>query len=159
VERTAVSVGSFVESIRAQVPARWLKPAVRLDFHTEAPDLQLWTDPGKLHAVARNLIHNALKFTSSGTVQMHVRPSQQRDSVLIEVRDTGCGIPADKLGDIFEMFVQGGNAPTHDGVGLGLYLCRRFVTLLGGSIDVESRVGTGSTFRVSLPVGGPSSPA
>ena len=153
IECSGSTIGEFVESVRAQIPASWLKPEVRLDFHSEAPELQLWTDTGKLHAIARNLVHNALKFTTRGSVQMAVRPCAQYENLLIEVHDTGCGIPADKIGEIFEMFVQAGNTTNHDGVGLGLHLSRRFITLLGGGIDVESRVGVGSTFRVRLPLG------
>ncbi len=151
VERRGISIGEFVESVRAQIPTRWLKPEVRLEFHAEAPETLLWTDAGKLHAVARNLIHNALKFTEHGSVTMSVRPAQQKH-LLIEVRDTGCGIPPGDIGTIFEMFAQGGNAAAHDGVGLGLHLSRRFISLLGGHIDVESRVGEGSLFRVELPL-------
>jgi signal transduction histidine kinase len=153
VECSAISIGELVDSVRAQIPARWLKPDVHLDFHAEAPETQLWTDVGKLHAVARNLVHNALKFTSSGSVQLCVRPSPDGKNVLIEVRDSGCGIPADKINEIFEMFAQAGNTAGHDGVGLGLHLSRRFVSLLGGRIEVDSRVGEGSTFRVRLPLG------
>jgi len=152
VEWSAVRIGELVESVRAQVPARWLKPEVRLEFHAEAAETPIWTDAGKLRTVARNLVHNALKFTERGRVAMTVRPCPQHENVLIEVRDTGCGIPADKIGEIFEMFAQAGNAAAHDGVGLGLHLSRRFVTLLGGRIDVESRVGEGSLFRVELPL-------
>ncbi|MBI4515546.1 MAG: GAF domain-containing sensor histidine kinase [Deltaproteobacteria bacterium] len=152
VERSEVRIGDFIETVRAQVPARWLKPGVRLEFSVAEPQQSVWTDAAKLHAVVRNLIHNALKFTDHGEVNLEVRAADQRGQLVIEVRDTGCGIPAEKTADIFEMFVQGGNAPTHDGVGLGLYLCRRFVTLLGGSIEVTSRVGQGSTFRVRLPL-------
>ena len=153
IECTGMTIGEFVESVRAQIPARWLKPDVRLDFHTEAPEVQLWTDTGKLQAIARNLVHNALKFTRWGSVQMDVRPCAQREDLVIEVHDTGCGIPSDKIGEIFEMFAQASNPVAHDGVGLGLHLSRRFVTLLGGDITVESRVGEGSTFRVRLPLG------
>jgi signal transduction histidine kinase len=152
VECSAISIGEFVESVRTQIPASWLKPQVRLEFHAEAPETPLWTDAGKLRAVARNLIHNALKFTERGSVTMTVRPGPQRENVLIEVRDTGCGIPAEKIGEIFEMFAQGEHSAAHDGVGLGLHLSRRFITLLGGRIDVESRVGEGSLFRVELPL-------
>ena len=152
VERKVIGVGEFVESVRGQIPARWMKPEVRLEFHAEAPETPLWTDAGKLHAVARNLIHNALKFTERGSVTMTVRPGPQRENVLIEVRDTGCGIPADDIGVIFDMFAQGSNAAAHDGVGLGLHLSRRFIALLGGHINVESRVGEGTLFRVDLPL-------
>ncbi len=147
-----VTIGSFVESMRVQIPSRWMKPGVDLAFEVEGAERRLWTDTGKLHTVVRNLVHNALKFTIQGSVRISVRPGGN-DTVIIEVRDTGCGIPPEQIGEIFEMFVQGGNTHTHDGVGLGLHLCRRFVTLLGGQIEVDSQTGKGSLFRVRLPVG------
>ncbi|MBI3759757.1 MAG: HAMP domain-containing histidine kinase [Deltaproteobacteria bacterium] len=152
VEHSEVRVGDFLEAVQDQIPARWRKPGVRLEFLADAPNLRLHTDPAKLHTVLRNLVHNALKFTTAGEVSVHVYSAPGNDGLVIEVRDTGCGIPADMLGEIFEMFVQGSSASSHDGVGLGLHLCRRFVTLLGGSIEVQSRVDGGSVFRVCLPL-------
>jgi len=155
IEYSAITLGELIDSVRRQIPARWLKPEVRLDFRTDAPDVALWTDTGKLHAIARNLVHNALKFTDRGSVELQVQPDPSHEDVILTVRDTGCGIPADKITDIFEMFAQAGNTAGHDGVGLGLHLTRRFVTLLGGSITVDSRIGEGSTFRVQLPLSHP----
>jgi len=109
------------------------------------------TDPAKLKAVLQNLIGNAVKFTPYGSVTISAEP--QDNGVLFTVADSGVGIPQELLPIIFEPFRQGDASLTrqHDGVGLGLYIVRREVDLLGGEVTVESEVGRGSTFRVWIP--------
>jgi PAS domain S-box-containing protein len=118
-----------------------------------APDLPpLWTDLGKLKAVLKNLLGNAVKFTSAGRVT--VAAAAKQGGVEISVSDTGPGIPPEALSVIFEPFRQGDSSlsRSYGGVGLGLYIVKSFLTLLGGQIKVESEVGRGSTFRVWLPL-------
>jgi signal transduction histidine kinase len=94
---------------------------------------------------------NALKFTERGEVVVEAKANGA--SVECCVRDTGIGIPTEALGDIFEPFRQvNGGARQYGGVGLGLYIARRFLDMLGGNIKVESRLGKGSTFRVTVPL-------
>jgi signal transduction histidine kinase len=152
VEWSDLELGDFLGTVRAQIPARWLKADVRLEFQSTEPTLKLRSDADKLYTVVRNLVHNALKFTQCGEIRVSAEPDPAHGSVVIEVRDTGCGIAPDRLEHIFDMFVQGDDSATHDGVGLGLHLCRRLVVLLGGQIQVESEVGLGSSFRVRLPL-------
>ncbi|HUI24930.1 MAG TPA: ATP-binding protein [Candidatus Kryptonia bacterium] len=151
VEHSEISIQDFLQNVQAQIPDRWRKPGVHLAFQTDTPNCTVSTDAAKLHTVVRNLVHNALKFTAAGEVLVKLFPTLADAGLVIEVSDTGSGIPADQLDQIFEMFVQGPGANGHDGVGLGLHLCRRFISLLGGSIEVESEVGRGSLFRVRLP--------
>ncbi len=126
------------------------KPEV--DVVCDVPaDLSLQTDPVKLKVILRNVIANAFKFTESGTVT--VKATAREAGVEISVSDTGVGIAPDVLPIIFEQFRQGEEAMTRrfGGVGLGLYIVRRLLDILAGTITVESGVGRGSTFQVSLP--------
>jgi len=109
------------------------------------------TDRMKLKVVLKNLIGNAVKFTAQGEIAIDAVP---RDGgIEIAVRDTGVGIAPQVLPIIFEAFRQGDSSFTrpYGGVGLGLYIVRRLLGLLGGSIAVESEIGKGSLFRVWLP--------
>jgi PAS domain S-box-containing protein len=117
-----------------------------------APDLRVRTDAAKLKRVLKNLIGNALKFTDDGGVTLEAYASD--DGLEIAVTDTGIGIAPDALPIIFEPFRQVDSSSTrrHGGVGLGLYIVRRLLDMLGGSITVESEVGRGSTFRVRVPL-------
>jgi signal transduction histidine kinase len=100
-----------------------------------------------------------VKFTPEGG-QIAVECEQTGETVAIRVRDTGIGIPEDRRRSIFEPFVQAGRAlnRTHDGVGLGLAISRDLARAMGGDITVESEVGRGSVFIVTLP-SAPTSPA
>jgi signal transduction histidine kinase len=119
---------------------------------------RLMGDPSRLRQILFNLVGNAVKFTEQGRIQ--VRLSQQSVSahdvrLLIDVADTGVGIPAEQLPRLFDRFVQGDNsiARRYGGSGLGLAISHDLVALMGGDIQVRSRLGVGSTFSVSLPAG------
>ena len=109
-------------------------------------------DPTRLGQILHNLIGNAVKFTPGGGVRLDV---DRRDGVLeFRVSDTGVGIDAAKLDTIFERFTQADATVTrrHGGTGLGLTIASELASLMGGAIRVESRLGQGSTFTVSLPL-------
>jgi signal transduction histidine kinase len=111
------------------------------------------TDPMKLKIVLRNLIGNALKFTKRGTVVVQVGFDQRGKLLDVAVRDTGPGIDPEELPKIFDMFHQAPGGANAGGVGLGLYIVKRFVDLLGGRVSATSSLGEGSGFRVSVPAG------
>jgi signal transduction histidine kinase/PAS domain-containing protein len=126
----------------------------QLAFAVDLPGgaMPLRTDPGKLRQVLVNLAANAIKFTERGEVRVEVRQPDATGTV-IRVIDTGPGIAPEHLDRIFEPFwqVEAGPKDRMDGTGLGLSVVSRLVELLGGGITVESVVGEGSTFAVTLP--------
>ncbi|SMF50655.1 PAS domain S-box-containing protein [Azospirillum oryzae] len=117
-----------------------------------APSLSTRTDPGLLERVLRNLLTNALRYAPGGRVLLGAR--RRGDRLQIEVWDNGIGIADQHIGRIFQDFFQVGNAARdrREGLGLGLSIARRLVTMLGGDIDVTSSLGRGSRFTVSLPL-------
>ncbi len=114
-------------------------------------------DTARLRQVLTNLVGNAIKFTQHGEIDIRVVMEdriRQHAIVRIEVADTGIGIPADKLGAIFERFtqVEGHLSRRYGGTGLGLTIVKQIVELMGGKVGVESRLGCGSTFWIELPL-------
>jgi signal transduction histidine kinase/ActR/RegA family two-component response regulator len=122
-----------------------------IDLGIDVPDsVTVHTDPARVRQIVLNLLGNAVKFTASGRVDLRLRTADH-GGVTVAVRDTGPGIRAEDLDRIFEEFEQGNAAPGTSGTGLGLAISRRLAELLGGELDVESEVGEGSTFVLTLP--------
>ncbi|HVM97231.1 MAG TPA: ATP-binding protein, partial [Candidatus Acidoferrales bacterium] len=146
-----VNLGDLVRQIDTET--RELQEGTGLNFVWDVPqDLPLLsTDPLKVRVVLKNLIGNAVKFTKQGTVSIRARTCA--GGVELCVADTGIGMSPEVLSIIFEAFRQGDSSFTrqHEGVGLGLYIVRRMLDLLGGTIRVESLPDQGSTFYVWLP--------
>jgi signal transduction histidine kinase len=147
-----VSLGKLLDEIAHEVEPL-VPPGVRFERTNGLGDEIVTTDGGKLKTVVKNLVGNALKFTTEGTVAAEARADG--DFLVVRVRDTGIGIAPEYLPVIFEMFrqVDGSTTRRYGGVGLGLHIVKRLVTLLGGTVDVESTVGVGSSFTVTIPVG------
>jgi PAS domain S-box-containing protein len=119
---------------------------------TEVPEgpMHAELDPTMLHRITDNLVGNALKFTDAGGT-VTLRASATDETITIEVEDTGIGIEDDFLPRLFESFSQGEDATGREGSGLGLPITKRLTELMGGTIDVESEKGVGTTFTVRLP--------
>jgi signal transduction histidine kinase/CheY-like chemotaxis protein len=132
------------------------KKGLATDCHIE-PDLgYIAGDERRIRQIVSNLLSNAVKFTDAGEVRMKARIERGADKAMlvVEITDTGCGIPADQLEAVFEPFhqVDGGTTRRHGGTGLGLSICRQLARALAGDVTVSSTPGTGSMFTLCLPV-------
>ncbi|MCO1658691.1 HAMP domain-containing protein [Pseudonocardia humida] len=150
------------QSFRPQAEDKGLE--MRVELADDVPE-EITTDAQRLHQVLRNLLANAVKFTDRGhvTLEIGLAPAAAlhgvptldaaRHVVAFAVRDTGIGIPGEKLDMIFEQFQQadGTTSRKYGGTGLGLSISRELARLLGGRIDVTSEVGVGSVFTLLLP--------
>lgn len=121
------------------------------ELRTDLPILS--ADRGKLRHILENLINNAIKFTDQGTVTISARFLASKKAMEFKVTDTGIGIPKELVPSIFERFrqVDGSDTKAYGGVGLGLYIAKKYANLLGGTIHVESKLGQGSTFALRIP--------
>lgn len=150
VERFALA--PLVDEILAIYAGRAAAAGVRLvsDIAPDVPALE--TDRVKLQEVLRNLVDNALKFTSAGAVIVTATAGGER--VIVDVRDTGIGIAPEDVPHVFEPFYQVGRSSTRTtgGVGLGLSIAHQLVVLLGGELTLTSAPATGTTFRIDVPV-------
>ena len=128
--------------------------ALTCDF-SQAP-ARIVEDPGRLRQILFALLSNAVKFTDRGTVSLSasVRQDPDGERLVLQVADTGPGVPPDKLAEVFEPFgqVDSSRTRTHGGAGLGLAICRRLADAMGGEIRLDSVVGQGSTVTVALPL-------
>jgi signal transduction histidine kinase len=136
--------GSFTVPPEKSVSLYW-------EYGADLPSIR--TDGAKLKQILNNLIQNAIKFTSEGSVSVSARYEPEAQVMRLRVKDTGAGIPPEMLPTIFEKFRQVDSSDTrcYEGIGLGLFIAKKFAELLGGEILVESETGKGSSFCVTLP--------
>jgi signal transduction histidine kinase/CheY-like chemotaxis protein len=150
---TNIDVSQFLAATRALMRPIASQETVTLVFDEPPPNLTLESDESKLGQILRNLISNALKFTQEGEVRVSVHLSEARNAVEFRVKDTGIGIDQKDQERIFQEFSQIEHPLQRQvkGTGLGLPLARSLAVLLGGTLAVESSVGVGSTFTLTLP--------
>jgi len=125
----------------------------QITLHTElVEDLHLMTDGRLVRIILQNLLSNALRYTPDGG-HVYMRVRQTSHGAVLEVQDSGIGIPPEEQGRIFQKLYRATNAKNMEvnGNGIGLYMCKALTEALGGSISFESRVGKGTTFTVDLP--------
>jgi signal transduction histidine kinase len=134
---------SYSVGVKKNVEIEW-------DYPAQLP--KIVTDATKLTQILQNIIDNAIKFTPEGQVTISVRDIPARGLVQFKVRDSGVGISTDVLPVIFDKFHQADSSDKrhHEGMGLGLYIAKKFAELLDGKITVESLLGTGSEFTVTM---------
>jgi PAS domain S-box-containing protein len=155
-----VRVYEVIDSVMHMVAPQARAKGLAFDRMACPPDVVAWADRAKLEQVLLNLVSNAVKFTPRGGT-VSIGCSDSSEGVTLTVRDTGIGIPADQLAAIFEPFVQVGRSLTNpgEGAGLGLAISRDLARAMRGDITVESTLGVGSTFTVTLPRPADSDPA
>lgn len=158
VEKEQADITRIVADVESLLRMPATENGLKLEvlYATSIPK-SIYTAPLRVKQILINLVSNAIKFTPSGkvTITVEYRRSEKSDHLRIAVKDTGIGIPSEKLEVIFEPFVQGRATmvSTTTGTGLGLTICRRLASILDGSISVSSEVGKGSEFLLDLPVG------
>ena len=145
-----VDIGAIMERMHGEFAT--VAGSSGLVLRTVPARLTLRTDGGLLERVLRNLLTNAIRYTRRGRVLFGVR--RRGGTLRIEVWDTGIGIAENQIDRIFQDFYQVGNAARdrREGLGMGLSIAKRLVHMLGGTIDVTSRLGRGSCFAVTLPM-------
>ncbi len=130
------------------------KLALNFNKRDDIQELEVFLDPLRLRQILTNLISNAIKYTAEGEVTVKVNVDNTQHTVAIDVSDTGCGIPAEKIDGLFEKFqrLKQHENSNIQGTGLGLVIVNELVRRHNGRIEVSSVVGKGSTFRVILPL-------
>ncbi|MGQ9873949.1 MAG: sensor histidine kinase [Chloroflexus sp.] len=154
-EYRQVAIAPLVEEVATMTLPLAQRNHNQVFTHCPADIGTIETDDRRLRQVLINLLGNAAKFTERGTIRLNVVREQRHgiDGVRFDVVDTGIGIPRDKQDKLFKPFSQIDESVTrrYEGTGLGLALSKQIVLALGGTIDVESDIGVGSTFTVWLP--------
>ncbi len=147
------NIVSLVENITLSVSEYIRNKSLRLIFNTELNECTLACDPDKVERVILNLLSNSIKFTNEGG-SMAVSIYEEDGSVVISIKDTGIGIPEDKIGIIFDRFRQVDKSLTRkqEGSGIGLSIVKSLIELHGGEISVSSVYGRGTEFIIRLPI-------
>ncbi len=154
---TWVDLDSLLEEVCVTITPAVKQRGNTLRVTRKVSQDKVWADRERLHQVLLNLVSNASKFTTSGVIDIHVvlrHTDEDGDQFAFEVRDTGIGIPANRLEHIFQPFSQADTSTTrrYGGTGLGLTISRSYCELMGGRLMAASTVDVGSIFTVLLPV-------
>ena len=151
---TRFAIPELVNEVMAELEPIIKRSNLEVDARISGKLPMLRTDRSKVKQIVLNLLSNALKFTPSGSVTIKVSQNRTAQTVTVAVSDTGVGIAPEDQGKVFEDFRQLDSSPArgYGGTGLGLSICRRLSQMLGGTIELKSEVGEGSTFILSLPV-------
>jgi len=151
-ERASVQLLDVLEQTASKLRGMARAKDITLEIDLPSRLAPVTGDPGWLEQVVTNLVGNAIKFTAEGG-RVRIGARRSDGEVLVEVSDTGIGIPDDMLDRVFDKFYQvpGAGDEEYEGTGLGLHIAKQIVELHGGRIWVESTLGQGSTFRFTLP--------
>ena len=150
---TSFGVGDLFEEVEAELEPIIKRSNLSVTTRVRGTVPSVRSDRQKVKQIVLNLLSNALKFTPSGSVTMTAWYDARQRQVVIAVKDTGVGIPEEDQSKVFEDFRQLDSSPArgYGGTGLGLSICRRLAHILGGTIELDSEAGRGSTFTLRLP--------
>jgi signal transduction histidine kinase len=153
VEIGRVRVSDLIGRVRQLADGLGRDRDIAVVWQVDPASPEMRTDGRRLEQILANLVTNAFKFTPHGTITISVRHDAETDRVVFVVADTGIGIPAHEIPHIFDEFrqVDGSMSRGYGGIGLGLALVHRLVTLLQGELSVSSAVNEGSSFSVAIP--------
>ncbi|GAA0871958.1 ATP-binding protein [Gangjinia marincola] len=154
IEKVPFHLGDLIKDVIDQYSDIHPERSVEIILHIDDVSGQrLVGDPFRIRQILSNLIGNAVKFTSEGSIWVSAKLNKNKDLVTIEIKDTGIGIQSEKQTLIFEEFTQAEESieKQYGGSGLGLTISKKLVTLLNGTLSLTSKVGVGSTFTVILP--------
>jgi signal transduction histidine kinase len=151
-DRGQVSLPDVIEEIRDHHELRAREKGLTLQIECPDETLNVWGDRTELDRMLNNLVSNAVKYTEQGEVRLSLE--QINGTACIKVRDTGIGIPEEAIPQLFQEFFRAENARELEasGTGLGLSIVKDLVERYGGAIDVQSQMGQGTTFVVTLPL-------
>jgi PAS domain S-box-containing protein len=146
-------IPELIAEVTAELDPIILRSKLKVTTELDPEATILHSDRQKLKQIVLNLLSNALKFTPEGSITVTTRLRRGDETVAIAVKDTGIGIAPEDQSRIFEDFRQADSSPTREygGAGLGLSICRRLASMLGGRITVESKLEAGATFTLILP--------
>jgi signal transduction histidine kinase len=152
-DKRDVQLKDFLENLKSnyEIP---LNNGIAINWDYPLDTATLHTDSAKLKHILQNLINNAIKFTPQGSISITAKYISQARAVQFQVVDTGIGISEELLPSIFEIFQQGDSSETrtYGGVGIGLYIVKKYTDLLGGEVEAKSALGKGTTFTLTIPV-------
>lgn len=158
-ERVPFSMMQLINEVLSMMAVRVREKGLAFTNDGECAEHRLFIgDPNRIRQIVLNLCSNAIKFTEKGGVHVSVtcHPTEQehKETICIAIKDTGIGISPEKLDTIFQKFVQADSSISrkYGGTGLGLAITKTLTEIMGGAVEVESKVGIGSTFKVCLPL-------
>jgi PAS domain S-box-containing protein len=148
------AIPELVDEVMAELEPIIKRSALTVEAKVRGRLPKVRSDRQKVKQIVLNLLSNALKFTPSGSVTITAMNDVKTQAIVIAVTDTGVGIATEDQAKVFEDFRQLDSSPTrgYGGTGLGLSICRRLSQMLGGTIDLQSEMGEGSTFALTLPM-------
>ena len=131
-----------------------VQKGLQLTWELPRTALAMKSDPERFKEIASNLLQNAVKYTDEGLIIVSVHDSKASDTIVLEVSDTGIGIPANALNNVFEPFIQVHKTSTENsrgGIGLGLSIVKKHIEQMNGTVKIESELGKGSKFTITFP--------